>query len=321
MRELVMTEYEAGLRLDRYLRKLLPRVPLSAIFRHLRNGAIRIDGRKADGDLRLARGMHIQLMLSEADLVAAMQRASEPAVIGVGRPPAAPASPGNAQTIAMLPRIVLKDDHLLVVCKPGGLAMHGGSGIKESLADWLFHQRFGVRTGTWKPAAAHRLDRGTSGLVLIGLTPEALRNLTAAFRTGSVAKVYHAMVHGVPKNREGSIVAPLFSDPKADRRDAKVIVDRRGQPARTEYEVVRTARHLALLRLKPREGRQHQIRAHLAHLGHPIVGDSRYGSTADTGKAFHLHCSEMVFAHPATGKTTTVREPVPPAFLQLLAPE
>jgi 23S rRNA pseudouridine955/2504/2580 synthase len=336
MRDLVMTEHEAGVRLDRYLRKLLPRVPLSAIFKHLRNGGIRVDGRRVDGDLRLARGMHVQLVADQ--LESDGEDGRDEAHAGAAPPAAAPATPaakaapiqatakGAAKSRAKdgaepAPRIVHQDEQVLVIAKPAGLAVHGGSGIKTSVVDWLAAQRVGVRTGTWKPAPAHRLDRGTSGLLLIGLVPEALRKLTAAFRAGEVAKVYHAVVHGVPAPKQGAIVAPLRSDPKADRREAKVVVDPRGQPARTEYEVVRSVRHLALLRVVPREGRQHQIRAHLAHLGHAIMGDNRYGSPADLGRAFLLHCSELEFVHPASGKKLRVRDAIPPAMLQLFAPE
>lgn len=314
MREVTITEHEVGQRLDRYLRKLLPRVPLGAIFRHLRHGAIRVDGRKVPGDTRLVRGMHVQLSLPDADLAAAGPAAD---------PQAAPmvTSPQVVFPVEWTPRIVRKEDPFLVIAKPAGLAVHGGSGIQHSVVDWLATQRVGVRTGTWKPAPAHRIDRGTSGLLLIGLVPDALRKLVEAFRTGKVKKVYHAVVHGIPKETRGAITAPLLVDPAADRRDAKVVVDPKGLPAHTEYDVARTARHMALLRLVPREGRQHQIRAHLAHLGHAIVGDRRYGSVADMGRGFLLHASEMTFPHPVTGKPITVTDPLPPTFLQLMAPE
>lgn len=312
MRDVPITEHEAGVRLDRYLRKLLPKIPLAGIFKHVRNGTIRVDGRKVAGDMRLQAGMKVQMYLSDADLATARQA-----------PPPPPLQVPPAQLLApeLTPRIVRKDEHFLAIAKPAGLAVHGGTGITHSVVDWLATQRVGVRTGTWKPAPAHRIDRGTSGLLLIGLVPEALRALTAAFRDGAVEKVYHAVVHGVPKATSGTIRAPLYVEPGADRREAKVVVDPRGQNATTDYEVARTGRHMALLRVMPHEGRQHQIRAHLAHLGHAIMGDRRYGSVADMGRGFLLHCSELAFPHPATGKRVELHEPLPPAFLQLFAPE
>lgn len=358
MRELIVSEHEAGQRLDRLLRKLLPGLPLGAIFKHLRNGAIRIDGRKAGGELRLERGMRVQLDLPDVDRLltpgAALpptggkatggkatgargdratdrtdrtdraDRAAPDARAPHARAPGARGTPTRAAAGAHAqeqpePRIVHRDEHLLVVAKPAGLAVHGGSGIDYSIVDWLARQPFGVRTATWKPAPAHRLDRGTSGLLLIGLVPAALRELTAAFRAGDVHKVYHAVVHGVPKPARGTIAAKLRVHARASRAEPKVVVAPDGQSARTDYEVLRNDRQLALVRVVPHDGRQHQIRVHLAHLGHPIVGDRRYGSPADTGRSFHLHCSELAFVHPGTRERIVLTEPVPATFTRLIA--
>jgi 23S rRNA pseudouridine955/2504/2580 synthase len=314
--EIVLTEHEAGQRLDRYLRKLLRTMPLGAIFKHLRSGAIKVDGKRADGDLRLEQGMRIELRLPTGD-IEAVRAAGNQAAAG----PAPPARSVAAGVLDQAPRIVRTDDQILVVAKPPGLAVHAGSGQKFTLVDWLKAQRLGVRTGTFSPAPAHRLDRGTSGLLVIGLTPDALRSLTASFRAGEVDKVYHAIVHGVPERRVGAITASLEVADEPDRRDAKVVVDPGGRPARTEYEVIRTTRHLSLLRVIPHEGRQHQIRAHLSHIGHPIVGDNRYGSVADTSPGFLLHCSELSFTHPRTQQRVHFSDPLPKRFLDLLADE
>ena len=310
MREILVTEHEAGQRLDRFLRKLLKQMPLAAIFKHVRSGTIRVDGGKVAGDLRLLPGMKLQLQLPDSDLRAAT-KAVEPLPPAPVRPPAG--------TLALELRIVHQDDDVLVIHKPAGLPVHGGTGQKQSVADWLAHQRFGIRTGTFRPGPAHRLDRGTSGLLAIGLSPQGLRGLTGAFREGAAEKTYWAIVHGVPERTNGSVIAPLYEAPGGDRRDPKVTVDDRGRPARTDYEVVRTVRHMTLLKVVPHEGRQHQIRAHLAHLGLPIVGDARYGSRADLGPTFLLHAGELVVPHPRTGARLVLRDPLPASFRQMLA--
>ena len=309
MHEIALTEAEAGQRLDRYLRKLLRNVPLGAIFRHLRSGDIRVDGRKAEGSLRLLAGMTVRLRMPEADLqaAAATRRPAPPPVMATGNP------------AGLVPRIVFRDDDVLVVVKPAGLAAQPGSGQSDDLASWLDRQSIGTRTSTFRPAPAHRLDRGTSGLVAIGLSPDGLRGLTAAFRGEAVRKIYLAVVHGVPDPARGTIDAPLWQRPDAGGRGAKIIVDARGRPARTDYEVAATGRGRSLLRLVLHTGRQHQIRAHLQHLGHPIVGDQRYGSPVDLGHGtFLLHAAEIAFAHPCTGEPVHCVEPAPPLFRQSL---
>ncbi|MBX3463151.1 MAG: RluA family pseudouridine synthase [Planctomycetes bacterium] len=323
MQEIILTENEAGQRLDRYLRKLLPEVPLGAIFRRLRQGDIRVDGRKCQGDLRLAAGMKVTLRLPAADVRQAPpvpgDAAGDPLEV-IAADAGSRSRPGQARRGAPpAPRVVLRDEQVLVVGKPAGLAIHPGTRQEHSLTGWLAAQPFGVRTATFAPAPAHRLDRGTSGLVVIGLSPDALRALSAAFRDGTVHKVYFAVVHGVPARPQGTIAAPLWQDPAADPRTAKVVVDPRGQAARTDYEVVQQGRQLALLRLVPHTGRQHQIRAHLQHLGHPIVGDHRYGSVAEVERGFLLHAGELSFPHPATGRTVRCVDPVPREFRALLA--
>ncbi|MBL8751607.1 MAG: RluA family pseudouridine synthase [Planctomycetes bacterium] len=320
MQEITLTAAEAGQRLDRYLRKLLATVPLGAIFRMLRHGDIRVDGKKVGGDLRLAAGMKVTLRVPDSDV---RKAPAEPSPAATSDDPldalhphelarSAGTAPGRLQ-----PRVVWKDDHILVVGKPAGLAMHPGTKQEHTLVGWLATQRVGVRTATFAPAPAHRIDRGTSGLVVIGLTPDALRLLTAAFRNGEVEKVYFAVVHGVPERRQGSVIASLWQDPDADSREAKVVVDARGAAARTDYEVTKHNERMALLRVVPHSGRQHQIRAHLAHLGHPIVGDHRYGSVAEVGAGFLLHAGEIAFPHPETGRIARYADPIPREFLRL----
>lgn len=306
MREVVISEHEAGQRLDRWLRKLLRSVPLGALFRLLRSGAIGVDGAKAAGDLRLVAGMRVQLRVADADFAASAAPTPAPAS---GRPKSA-RLPGSGPA----PVVVHADADLLVLDKPAGLAVHAGSGVDASVVDWLADAGRGVRTATFRPAPAHRLDRGTTGLLLVGLTPAAQRALTAAFREGRVGKVYHAVVAGRPPADRGAIDAPLRTVGHAVADGPKVVVDPTGDPARTAYELVKTRGGRSLLRLRPQQGRQHQLRAHLAHLGCPIVGDRRYGGPALPGGGFLLHCTELTLPHPASGVLVVFRLPLPPAF-------
>ena len=306
MHEITLTEAEAGQRFDRYLRKLLRTMPLVAIFKRLRSGDLRIDGKKADGSLRLIAGMKVQLRLAAADLE-----------VVTGAPPRrALPPPGAAKIPAELrPRLVHKDDDVLVISKPPGLAVQPGTGREnEHLVAWLDQQQLGTRTATFAPSPAHRLDRGTSGLVAIGLTPEGLRGLTAAFRDDLVQKVYVAVVQGCPSAAKGTIDAPLLLRTDAVKKDPKVIVDASGKPARTDYEVLQRGKKTSLLRLVLHTGRTHQIRAHLAHLGHPIVGDVRYGAKGKEGDGFLLHAAELSFPHPLTGVVVHCVDPAPAEF-------
>lgn len=309
MREIAVTEHEAGQRLDRFLRKLLANVPLGAIFQKLRSGAIRVDGKKCKPDLRLLAGMRLEVRLPDADFAVA-----PPAQVRAERQQAAPLDDRARTPRVILPRIVLQDDDVLVVDKPAGLAVQPGSGQSKDLVQWLQQQPFGVRSATFRPAPAHRLDRGTSGLVAMGLSPHGLRGLTAAFRDDQVEKVYLAVVHGMPPQR-GSIDAPLLERDGVGTREPKVIVDAAGKSACTDFERIGLGPERALLRLRLHTGRLHQIRAHLRHLGHPIVGDRRYGSSiAFADAVFLLHAAELVFPHPRSGERVRCEAPMPGAM-------
>ena len=294
MNEIELTTAEDGQRLDRYLRKLLPDTPLGTIFKMLRVGHIRIDGNKARQDLRLVAGMRVTLPSSLA--------------------PASSATPAG-KAAGLAPRIVHQDDDLLVVDKPAGLAAQPGSGHEHNLVTWLDAQAFGVRTATFRPAPAHRLDRFTSGLMVIGLSPAAARALPAAFGADQIAKGYVAVVDGLLKPPRGTIDAPLLLRENARHHQPKVSVDERGKHARTDYEVLEQGPHCALVKLTLHTGRTHQIRVHLAHVGHPVRGDRRYGSVSELGHGvFLLHAAELALPHPVTGERLHFSSPVPEHF-------
>lgn len=309
---LAIAAADAGQRLDRYLCRLLAAMPRVAVFRHLRQGNIRVDGNKAEPSLRLAAGMTIELRVAAGDLAAV---AAAPAAAA---PP--PALPRGDRRRRVDLRIVHADADVLVVDKPPGVASQPGSGVERNHVLALLATQLALpRTAVFEPAPAHRLDRGASGLLAIGWSPPGLRGLVAAFRTGAVTKIYHAVVHGVPEPAAGSIDAPLLQIDAPRRDRPKVVVDVRGRACRTDYAVVARRGDRALLRIELHTGRLHQIRAHLAHLGHPIVGDQRYGSPVRQPDSFLLHATELHLRHPVTGAPLDLVLPLPAAFGSLRA--
>ncbi len=292
---LLVAAGDAGQRFDRYLRKLLPALPLSALHRLLRQGAIRVDGRKAEASLRLQEGAQVTFRGPARGLATAASAPEPVAQVPWSGPE---------------PVILHRDDDVLAVAKPGGLPVQPGHG--PSLQDWLLSRRDLWPAGaarTFRPGPAHRLDRSTSGVVLCGLSAPGLRGLQAAFREGQVQKEYLAVVRGAPRPPRATIDAPLRVLPDARGDGPKVAVDAAGQPAVTHYEVLAARGGVAVLRVRIETGRTHQIRAHLAHLGHPLVGDRRYGGG---GGVFLLHAVRVRLPHPVTGVELDLTAPPPP---------
>ena len=310
MHTVEMTAAEEGQRLDRYLRKLLPETPLSGIFKMLRRGIIRVDGKKAKEDLRLIAGMQVTLPPSAMPRTSMSDLAHKTA----GKQ-SSHAAPRHLPSPNLQPEIVHQDDHLLIIDKPAGLPAQPGTGHEHHVLSWLDSQPFGVRTATYRPAPVHRLDRGTSGLLVIGLSPQASRNLADSFRQDKVRKCYVAVVEGIPKSPKGQIEAALLVRETARAHQPKVLCDDRGKDARTDFEVLNSGRQRALLGLQLHTGRMHQIRAHLGHISHPIVGDHRYGAKGQhRSGVFFLHASELTLPHPITCKSMTFRAPIPARF-------
>jgi 23S rRNA pseudouridine955/2504/2580 synthase len=275
--------------LDRFLRKAFPRAPLGQIFAGLRHGQVRVGDERAQGARRLVVGDRIEVT---GDLALLAARATP-----------APTSPARHADLA----IVYHDEHLLVLDKPAGLALHGGTGIVDHLVGRV-HAWLGARRGhTFALAPAHRIDRGTSGLVVFGISPAGLRGFTAAVREGLVRKTYLALVHGAP-DAAGVVDLPLHRGDEA--RGPKVRVDAAGQRARTRFATLAKRGDRTLLAVELDTGRTHQIRAHLAALGCPIVGDSRYGR-ADRAPRLMLHAWRLAFAHPVHAAQLELEAPAP----------
>ena len=289
-------------RVDNYLLRHCKGIPRSHIYRILRTGEVRVNSKRVDATYRLTEGDRVRIppvRLPKSD--------------GVAKPPVRPAN---------LP-VVLEDQALLIVNKPAGVAVHGGSGISFGVIESMRAARPELRF----LELAHRLDRDTSGLLMLAKKRSALTRVHAALREGLVRKRYLAMVKGEFGSAEQDVVLPLrkFLTSAGERR---VSVDREGREAHTRFRSQQAFRGFTLLSAELYTGRTHQIRVHLAHLGFPIVGDDKYGDfelnreLAKRGlKRMFLHAAELDLEHPVTGVRLMLRAPLPPelnAFVRVL---
>jgi 23S rRNA pseudouridine1911/1915/1917 synthase len=209
------------------------------------------------------------------------------------------------------PRIVHSDEHLAVVEKPAGLLVHAAPGnpgptLVDALGDLL-----GGGEDPERPGIVHRLDRDTSGLMVVARTPQAHAGLSRMIADREVAREYVALVEGVPPSRTGTIDAPLGRDHRSPER--VVVGGRRPRPAVTHFEVRETAGRDSLLDLRLETGRTHQIRAHLLAIGHPVAGDPTYGTKGRHGlERQFLHSRRIAFDHPITGEPIELTSELPP---------
>jgi len=282
-----------GQRVDNYLLKILKGVPKSHVYRILRSGEVRVNSRRIGPDYRLQIGDELRI----------------PPVRVAGRPQRSVPS-ANPQLEAAL---LFEDEHLLALNKPSGLAVHGGSGVSFGVVEQFRAQRPQARF----LELVHRLDRDTSGVLLLAKKRSALTALHSQLRAGQVQKIYLALVKGKWLNRKQSVRASLHKYVLASG-ERRVTVKADGKPAHTVFELQQAWREFSLLRAELKTGRTHQIRVHLAHLGFPIAGDDKYGDfelnkrLARMGlKRMFLHASSVSFEHPASGEVITLEAPLP----------
>ena len=288
-----VAEAEAGLRLDRWFRRHFPGVPHGRLEKLLRGGQIRVDGHRARADHRLEPGQVVRippLVAREAD---------------AGRERPAAAAPDSADLAALRSWILYEDEAIIVLNKPQGLAVQGGSGTRRHLDGMLPL----VAAGGERPRLVHRLDKDTSGVLVLARTAAAANALARAFRDRSVGKLYWAITVGVPEAARGRIDLPLEKKPgcAGERMEAHET----GERAITDYTVLeRMGRHLAWLELVPLTGRTHQLRVHCAAMGTPILGDGKYGGRAAflkdaaATRVLHLHARRLTVPHPSGGMIT-----------------
>ncbi len=293
-------EEASGQRVDNYLLKILKGVPKSHVYRILRSGEVRVNSRRAKPHYRLQPGDELRV------------------------PPVRTAASGG--TVAPRPNplleaaLLFEDEFLLALDKPAGIAVHGGSGVSFGVIEQFRAQRPQTRF----LELVHRLDRDTSGVLLLAKKRSALTALHHQLREGLVRKIYSVLVKGRWPNARQSVRLNLhkYVTGAGERR---VAVHPAGQESHTIFELERAGKEFSLLRAELKTGRTHQIRVHLAHLGFPIAGDAKYGDAALNQrlargglKRMFLHASRIDFEHPGTGATLSLEAPLPPQLQNFL---
>jgi 23S rRNA pseudouridine955/2504/2580 synthase len=303
---------DAGLRLDRWFKAHFPDIGFGFLQKLLRSGQVRVDSKRVEASQRLEAGQEIRI----PHAARTKSKASEAA-----EAPDAPRT-NKADRSLIEAMILYEDEHVVVLNKPFGLAVQGGSGTTRHIDGMLagMVDRFGDR-----PRLVHRLDRDTTGVLIIAKHRQAASKLGRIFQTRSAAKTYWALVRGVPAPRQGKIEAALVKAQDKNGED-RVRKARPGEQeeamhATTHYSVIdRVSHKAAWVSLKPVTGRQHQLRAHMAHIKHPIIGDPKYmngehGLQVAIPQNLHLHARRLVVPHPITGDTLDVTAPLPPHML------
>ncbi|WP_309604612.1 RluA family pseudouridine synthase [Phenylobacterium sp.] len=288
VRTLFVDAGEDGVRLDRWFKRRWPHLNHIQIQKLARSGQIRVDGGRARPDTRLAAGAQIRVPpLPQA-------------------PPPRDRDQLDPREIAFARSLVLhEDDEVLVLNKPSGLAVQGGTKttnhVDRLLSAW--------GEGLERPRLAHRLDRDTSGVLVLGKSPGAAAKLAAAFAKRQARKTYWALVVGFPKPGAGLIDLPLAKKGVGDREMVRPadLSDPKAEAAQTEFVTIsRAGDRAAWLALSPLTGRTHQLRAHMLAIGHPILGDPKYANEASNalslGLKLQLHARRLVIAHPSRGQ-------------------
>jgi len=321
--------------LDRFLAAAQTDLSRSRLQLLIRDGHVSVNGRAARASMRLRDGDRVEVEI----------------------PPAAAAVTLEPEDLPLA--VVHEDDHLVVIDKPAGLVVHPGAGVRRgTLVHALLHRwpEIAGVGGAGRPGIVHRLDKDTSGLMVVARSERAYRVLVEALRARTVKRTYGALVWGEPREERGAIEGAIGRDPHDRQRMA--VVARGGKPARTRWEVKERFGGAARLELGLDTGRTHQIRVHLAHLGHPVIGDPRYGGRSGPRPAGAgprtrraepgpggvkkslsareaqrslavevlkclprqaLHASELELSHPVTGKSMTFESPWPEDLTQALA--
>ena len=306
VRQFTVQHDDDGVRLDRWFKRHLPQIGFATISRWARTGQIRVDGKRADPADRLAIGQVLRVPPG-GDI---------PTVkTGPARKPLTEEQLDRAEAM-----LIHRDRAAIVINKPPGLATQGGTGTFEHV-DLLLDAY--SPTGP-RPRLVHRLDKDTSGLLLVAATPGSAAYFSKRFSSRSARKYYWALVVGMPSPDEGVIELPLAKQPGSGGEKMMVDHSEHGQPAKTAYRVLdRAGNSAAWVELQPFTGRTHQLRVHMAAIGHPIVGDGKYGGpeaclSGSISRKMHLHARRLIIDHP-DGTPLDVTAPLPDHFAASLA--
>ncbi len=293
----VVEDEDAGARLDRFLAVQAPQLSRTRLQALISEGRVRVDGITTKPSHRLETGQIVEIEI----------------------PPAPPA--------AVLPEaiplaVLYEDEDLAVINKPAGMVVHPGSGNVSGTLTAALLGRFGKLSavgGPLRPGIVHRLDKGTSGALIVARNDEAHRKLVEEFQERDVEKTYVALLHGKLRTASGRIELPVARD--LHRRTRMTTRRREGRPARTDWKVKLVLGAFSLVEARLHTGRTHQLRVHFSALGCPVVGDTLYGAPREErvgsnalpelGRNF-LHAARIRFVHPRTGKAIDVRAPLPP---------
>ncbi|MBF8376328.1 RluA family pseudouridine synthase [Alicyclobacillus mali] len=285
MIELTISSSDDGKLVHKWLRLLLPGLPLSGVYKSIRTGRVKVNGKRAKQDTRLQEGDVVHLYFNEEDFASLREH------------PVA-----KYQGVSRAIDVLYEDDEIVAVNKPAGILTHPADGeYKTSLAAqveaYVYDQ--GGSEGAFRAAPVHRLDRNTSGVVIFAKTARAAKAWTEAFQRGEVEKEYLAIVEGAWSGA-GRVAVEV-------RREGNVtrVVQDSGKPSETAYEVIASSRGTSLVRLRLLTGRTHQIRVHMAHLGHPLLADRKYGARPIREESFYLH------AHRVRWHDVDVKAPLP----------
>ena len=307
VRQFTVQKDDDGVRLDRWFKRHLPQVGFATVSRWARTGQLRVDGKRADPADRLAAGQVL--------------RVPPGGTVPLGKGGARRRKELTEDQIAKAEAMVITQDRAAIVLnKPPGLATQGGSGTHEHVDGLL--DAFAADGP--RPRLVHRLDKDTSGVLLIARTPGSAAFFSKRFSGRTARKIYWALVIGVPSIEDGLIELPLAKQPGTGGEKMMVDESEHGQPAKTRYRVIdRAGNRACWVELQPLTGRTHQLRVHMAAIGHPIVGDGKYGGqdaflTGSISRKMHLHARRLIIDHP-DGAPLDVTAPLPQHFAASMA--
>lgn len=304
VRHITVSQDDDGQRLDRWIKRHAPEIPFGLAQKLMRKGQVRVDGKRAKPDMRLTAGQDIRLPPVEDKVKGDIYRLNE------------------KDEKLMRSLVIYDDGDILAINKPYGIATQGGMNIERHIDGML--EALVDEDGV-KPRLVHRLDRETSGVLLLARSADMARQMGKIFSGRHIRKIYWAITTPAPEMNDGEIRAPL-SKGEGAQKDKMIVDGENGQSASTLFQVIdRAHKQAAFVAFWPKTGRTHQIRVHAAYLGCPISGDYKYALPVKSGdhekpeivveglaKRLHLHAAEVTFKHPKSGRILTLKAPLPP---------